>query len=76
MVKRLVNSYYTYSPPLPNYVGKNEALRATVRLCLMPLVGASWLALRIGPANRVIMLISIFLLASLSIGTVLRRLGA
>jgi hypothetical protein len=74
--KSLVNSYYTYSPPLPNYVGKHEALRATVRLCLLPVVGVSWLALRIGPAITVIMLISIVLLVNLSMRTVLRRIRA
>jgi hypothetical protein len=74
--KSLVNSYYTYSPPLADYVAKHEALRATVRLCLLPVVGVSWLALRIGPAITVIMLISIVLLVSLSMRTVLRRIRA
>jgi hypothetical protein len=74
--KSLVNSYYTYSPHLPNYVPKHKALRATIRFCLLPFAGVSWLALRICPAHTVRMLISIVMLVSLSMRTVLRRLHA
>ncbi len=46
--RRLVHFYYTYSPPMANFIKGHDHLRAMVRLILMPLVGISWLALKIG----------------------------
>ncbi len=44
----LVDRYYTLSPPVADLIGRSGALRATVRLLLLPLVGFSWLALQAG----------------------------
>jgi len=43
-----VNTYYRYSPPLANFISTHESLRKTVRWCLYPLVGISWMALKVG----------------------------
>ena len=43
-----VKLYYKYSPPLANFIAKHDILRATVRLFLFPVVGLSWIALKIG----------------------------
>jgi uncharacterized delta-60 repeat protein len=46
--RMLVDRYYTLSPPVADLIGQSGALRATVRLLLLPLVGFSWLALQAG----------------------------
>ena len=45
----LVRLYYTYSPPIADFIAKNDSLRAIVRVSLLPVVGMSWIALKIGP---------------------------
>jgi len=46
--KRLVDLYYTLSPPLADVIAGNPVLRGTVRMLLLPCVGFSWLALQMG----------------------------
>jgi len=47
--KGFVRLYYTYSPPLADFIAKHDNLRAIVRMGLLPIVGLSWLALKFGP---------------------------
>jgi hypothetical protein len=47
--KAFVNFYYKYSPPVANFIANHDNLRAMVRLGLLPFIGVSWLALKIGP---------------------------
>jgi len=51
----LVDRYYTLSPPVADLIGRSGALRATVRLLLLPLVGFSWLALQAGLAKALLL---------------------
>lgn len=46
--RTLVNFYYTYSPAAANFIAGHAGLRAIVRVGLLPLVGVSWVALKIG----------------------------
>ena len=58
--KIFVRLYYTYSPPMADFIAKNDRLRAMVRISLLPVVGVSWIALKIGPvATAALMLIFI-----------------
>ncbi len=41
--------YYTYSPPVADFIAKHTSLRKVVRWTLLPLVGVSWVALDLGP---------------------------
>jgi hypothetical protein len=47
--KSLVSLYYKYSPPLADFIANHDNLKMVVRLSLLPLVGISWLALKMGP---------------------------
>ena len=46
--KGFVRLYYTYSPPIVDFIAKHDSLRAMVRISLLPVVGVSWIALKIG----------------------------
>ena len=46
--KAFVQLYYTYSPPIADFIAKHANLRAMVRLSLLPIVGMSWVALKLG----------------------------
>jgi len=59
--RSFVETYYKYSPPMANFIAKHDILRAMVRLGLAPLIGVSWIVLKIGPLSTVaLMLIFIF----------------
>jgi hypothetical protein len=47
--KSFVNLYYKYSPPMADFISNHDNLKIFVRLSLLPLVGISWLALKLGP---------------------------
>ena len=46
--KSVVNLYYKYSPPLAGFIANHDNVKTLVRLSLLPLVGISWLALKMG----------------------------
>jgi len=47
--KSFVSLYYKYSPPMAEFIANHDYVKMLVRLILLPLVGFSWLALKIGP---------------------------
>jgi uncharacterized repeat protein (TIGR03803 family) len=65
--KALVNYYYKLSPSLAEFISKHESIRAIVRVGLLPVVGLSWCALKLGfvPAIFLTLLLSIGLIALL-----------
>ena len=65
--KAFVQLYYTYSPPIADFIAKHANLRAITRLSLLPIVGASWVALKIGSVYSLALM---FLLVSGLIGIV------
>ena len=65
-----VRLYYTYSPPIADFIAKYDSLRAIVRISLLPVVGVSWIALKIGSLSTVVLML-IFI--SCFVGLVLFR---
>lgn len=65
--RAMVSFYYRISPPIADFISRSETCKLIVRWGLMPLIGASWLALKIGP---VVALGWLVLLAILITGTV------
>jgi hypothetical protein len=66
--RSFVRFYYRLSPPVADFIGRHENLREVVRWGLLPFVGVSWFALKIGPAGTFVLLLS---LLSLICGTTL-----
>ena len=46
--ENLVKIYYNVSPPMANFIAKHDNLRAMIRVSLLPFIGISWVALKIG----------------------------
>jgi hypothetical protein len=62
--KSFVSLYYKYSPPLADFIAKHDNLKMVVRMTLFPLVGISWVALKLGilPAILLMLLFGIGLI--------------
>ena len=46
--KSFVDFYYKYSPSAANFIAEHGDLRAMVRVALVPVVGISWITLKLG----------------------------
>jgi hypothetical protein len=55
--KGFVKAYYTYSPPIADFISKDDNLRTLVRVSLLPVVGISWISVKIGPAPTVTLML-------------------
>jgi len=58
--RALVSLYYTYSPPLADFIADHNRLRAVVRCCLTPIVGVSYVALNTGPITAIALIALMF----------------
>ena len=55
--KRFVAFYYKYSPSAANFIADHGALKGMVRVILVPVVGISWIALKVGPGPAVLLVL-------------------
>ncbi len=55
--KGFIRLYYTCSPPMADFIKAHDNLRAVVRAGLLPVVGLSWVALRIGPLSTMALIL-------------------
>jgi len=73
--KVFVGLYYTYSPPVADFIANHDTLRAFVRWSLIPLVGMSWLALHLGPTTTIALTLLLLVFISASTIILFRRMG-
>jgi hypothetical protein len=55
--KAFVHLYNIYSPPIAYFIANHDSLRVMVRLGLLPFIGVSWLALKIGPVSTMALML-------------------
>jgi hypothetical protein len=65
--KIFVKFYYKYSPPIADFIAEHDSLKTMVRLSLLPVIGMSWVALKIGPVYSLALML---LVCSVLIGLV------
>ncbi len=53
-----VKAYYKYSPSVAEFIADHDTLRTMVRWSLLPVVGLSWMALQIGVAPTLLLLMA------------------
>ena len=56
MGKSFANLYYKYSPPMADFIIKHDNLRMIVRISLFPLVGISWVSLKLGFTQTIVLM--------------------
>ncbi|MDH4205704.1 MAG: fibronectin type III domain-containing protein [Desulfobacteraceae bacterium] len=57
--KTFVKYYYKYSPPLADFISENDGLRAVVCVFLLPLVGLSWMILKLDAGSTMLLILLI-----------------
>jgi hypothetical protein len=72
MGKIFVDLYYTYSPPVADFIANHDTLQAFVRWSLIPLVGMSWMALHLGSAITIAL--TLLLLVFISASAMVRKM--
>jgi subtilisin family serine protease len=72
----LVRSYYKVSPPLADFIARHDTLRAVTRWSLLPLVGVSWLALKLGPMPSLAFMLMLLTLMAAATVSFCRRVRA
>lgn len=55
--RSFVNIYYSYSPELADFISRHENLKAVTRLCLLPIIGISWVILKLGLTTTTILIV-------------------
>jgi choloylglycine hydrolase len=71
--KAFVRLYTACSPPLADFIAGHDTLRAAVRLGLLPIVGVSWAALKVGPRPVLVFILLLLALTSTTTAVVLRK---
>ncbi len=71
--RAFVRAYYRHSPPLARFLGEHDSLRAVVRVMLYPLVGLSYLLVKLSLSGQLLVAGALALLVALGLGHRLRK---
>jgi len=72
--RALVSSYYRVSPTIADFISQSEPCKMIVRWVLLPLIGASWLSLKIGPIGALGWLVLLTILITRIVSDCYRRM--
>lgn len=72
--KAFVDFYYTYSPPVADFITNHDTVSLLVWWSLLPIVGMSWMTLQLGLGVTRALLVLILALMSTIVVFFLRRL--
>jgi hypothetical protein len=65
--RTFVDIYYSYSPPIAEFIAKHELIRIAARWSLLPFVGASWIMLNLDlPASLLLTVLNCLVLLGLA----------
>lgn len=67
-----VKQYYTYSPPMADWLREHDTVRALVRVLLLPLIGLSWFLVKTSFLGQVVIVL-LSLGATVAVASYLRR---
>lgn len=71
--KALVDIYYTYSPAIADFIAAHSGLKVLVRWSLLPIVGLSWAAIKIGPIPVLILMLVLITLSAKIVFVIRKR---
>jgi hypothetical protein len=71
--KAFVDLYYSYSPPVADFIASHSSLRTLARWSLLPIVGVSWVALKIGLAPTMAFVFTVLILMSFTTIVLFRK---
>ena len=69
-----VDAYYRHAPPVADFIGKHEMLKAMVRINLLPIVGISYSFVNFVPAIAMTMLLLVLTFPLLLVAAYRRRM--
>jgi len=72
--KAFISIYSRVSPPIAGFISRHETLRGAVRWSLLPLMGVSWLALRLGPVPTLVLLVLLAVILGFSTVILAKRM--
>ena len=73
MGKKILRLYYACSPPVADFIAENDGLQQMVCLGLLPLMGVSWVALKLGPLPALVLtLLFLALISAIAVVLLIR----
>ena len=72
--RAFVDFYYTYSPPVANFIANHDTLRALVRWSLLPVVGMTWISISFGSISSLVFIILLLSLISVTTVVLFKRI--
>jgi hypothetical protein len=72
--RTFVDFYYTYSPPIADFIARHNGVPFIVRWSLLPMVTVTWMTLNFGPWVTIGVVVLLLCLMSAGAGFTLRRI--
>ena len=74
VAKSFVQLYYINSPPVADFIVSHDTVRLVVRWSLLPFVGVSWMALKLGLIPTLTIILLMLILINISVVALFKRI--